>query len=157
VSVALAFPARETQETTLFNAIVRAAKERRRCPTNVEMAALLEVASPATPVRILARLSRAGKIAVYSGQCQRVVDIPSLGIGTAGSLPARHWRENNGQTLVTHLRGEAPEPERYAAAKSVRSMSDAEISARAVNRDPCIMCGVRGDIGCKHKGPHHAS
>lgn len=25
-----------------------------------------------------------------------------------------------------------------------------EIAARRVFRDPCVRCGVRGDIGCKH-------
>lgn len=31
-------------------------------------------------------------------------------------------------------------------------LPNADIEARRVDRDPCPYCGVRADIGCKHRG-----
>lgn len=40
--------------------------------------------------------------------------------------------------------------EQFARAAKMLAERDAAIS-RAVSRDPCPKCGVRGDIGCRHK------
>lgn len=44
-------------------------------------------------------------------------------------------------------RASAKHPVRESAA---RMMSDEEIATRRINREPCRLCGVRADIGCKH-------
>jgi hypothetical protein len=41
-------------------------------------------------------------------------------------------------------RGQLPEKERVR-------LSEAEIAARRVNREACTYCGVRADIGCRHR------
>jgi hypothetical protein len=143
--------ARHSAEDIVFHAIVRAARNGRPCPTNSELAALMGMASPSTSVRVLARLSQRGKIVVQSGQCSRVVDIPALGIGTAGRLPARHWREGRGQSLTTHARSARPAKVRAEAPPRGRGPNAEHAIILTESRDPCPYCGVRGDIGCKHR------
>lgn len=144
---------RQTPDDVIYNALVEAARRGRRCPTNGELAHLIGAQSASTSVTVLARLSRAGKVIVYSGNNQRVVDIPAFGIGTVGLMPGTHWRERRGQPLTTHARPSREEPtpepiERDVAAKKLTAL---EIEERVVSRDPCPKCGVRGDIGCKHQ------
>lgn len=148
-------PVRQTPDDAIYNALVDAARAGRRCPTNFELAGLIGSKSIATPVRVMARLSRAGKIVVNSGNSARVVDIPAFGIGTAGMLPSPHWRVRRGQRLQTHERPRHGEvgPAQRRSGEPRPKLTAAEIRARVVSRDPCPRCGVRGDIGCPHRRP----
>lgn len=158
---------RQSADDVIYNALVDAARAGKRCPTNGELAGLIGASSVGTPVRVLARLSAAGKIVVTSGQTSRVVDIPELRLGTAGLLPAKHWREKQGRPLSTHVRPARTEaldihrvpcaaPPRHRRTMREMRLTDDEIAARVVSRDPCPLCGVRGDIGCKHTRLSHA-
>lgn len=141
---------RQSADDVVFNAIEHAARVGRRCPTNSELASMMGARSPAAPVAVLARLARAGRIRVISGNNTRVVDIPEMGIGTAGLMPQQHWRERRGQTLVTHLgQPDAIEAIELPIARQDVARVKAEVP-QAVSRDPCPRCGARGDFPCGH-------
>lgn len=144
---------RLTAEQIVFNAIEQAARNERRCPSNTVLANLIGAKSPTTAVRVLAKLTACGKIVVHSGHCSRVVDIPELGIGTAGPLPQKHWREVRGQTLSTNIHSERP-VERAAIQRPLRAPPTPKLEQRlSVSRDPCPRCGARGDVDCGHPRP----
>lgn len=46
----------------------------------------------------------------------------------------------------------APEATRKPASGAA-ALADVPASAWGIEREPCPMCGVRGDIGCKHRRP----
>lgn len=142
--------ARMTADDVVFNAIERAARLGQRCPSNSDLAAAIGAKSPSGAVPVLARLVRRGALVVHSGNNARVVDIPSLGIGTAGLLPAQHWRERRGQSLAVHERPAEVEEQPRPLPRPRQAKPTPAFVPPVVRRDPCPRCGVRGDIGCKH-------
>lgn len=120
-------------------ALLRAAAENgERCPTNKAISAAVGAASVSRAPDLLSSLERQGIIKVDRGHMSRVVTIVETGDKTAGRVKQPHWSEN---------------AERAAAASETMTAAKEKDVAllRRVDRDPCPMCGVRGDIGCKHR------
>ncbi len=144
-------------DNRVFDALVRAASEGVRCPGNDELALVAGFHGSATSSASLKRLEAAGKIAVERGNCSRVVTIIATGKKTAGVVSAPHWRDRaKASTIVAEVSVEADRSSRRReAAKRLSvaarmSADPAEGLTPRVYREPCVRCGVRGDIGCRH-------
>lgn len=68
---------------------------------------------------------------------------------------ADHPNGYHGELPITHGIGARQRPPRAANVTHVaaRLLSDDEIKARQVYRDPCPRCGSRADSGCGHRRP----
>lgn len=111
------------------------------CPTNGALCELLGMESVGATSGVLSRLERRGLIAVERGQQSRVVTIIETGRKTAGTVKTAHWRLSRD-----------PKTRRPGARQSSPASADpADESRPRVDRDPCTFCGVRGDVGCKHR------
>lgn len=64
--------------------------------------------------------------------------------GYSGTLPQTHI----GSTEA--IRRRCMEKPRNGPVDRV-AMTEQEIAIRRVDRDPCVRCGTRGDVWCKHK------
>lgn len=108
------------------------------CPTNQEIADMLDVNSVSSASHMLKRLEADGKIIIDKFQASRVVKIIATGEVTA--MPKNqtpHWRQIPFKPRTKCVRSENPLP--------------LEEPINMVRRDPCWRCGVRGDIGCEHQ------
>jgi hypothetical protein len=111
----------------IFAELVRCADKGLPCPTNPTLAEVLDVESLTTITTAMRRLVDRGLISNKRVPAGRVVTILSTGRSTApGQSPdKRDYMDGTG--AADHK----PEPVR-------------------VNRDPCPLCAVRADIGCRH-------
>lgn len=69
--------------------------------------------------------------------------------GYRGELPITHANGTRPVKRPAHtskLYGERNGHPEYPTAR----LSEAEIAARRVERDPCPFCGTRADVGCRH-------
>lgn len=136
-------------EKTVFAMIVRAAETGRPCPSNGEIAGAIGANSVATAARWIGKLEKVGLITVERGTSCRVVTIKASGKRTAGIVTKPHWRLSDAakaQAAATATR----------MALSAKHAGFAPISTPTqdlvrVDRDPCFMCGARGDFGCPHR------
>jgi hypothetical protein len=112
------------------------------CPTNPELGAALgyDQSYPAALVRLL---ELEGAIAVKRGGRGRVVTIladgPAKGLSTSDDGHRRFFGGTG--NFVRHI----------GAANDQVGGSPAVPVDQLVARDPCPRCGVRGDVGCRHR------
>lgn len=128
-------------ESVVFNMLNQAAERGDPCPSNDLICVALDASSPSRGSEVLHRLERKGLIKVERGTMSRVVTIVATGKRTAGTVADVHWRyrpENLHRRNIKYSRTRPPPP---PAPKPV---------AVRVDRDPCPLCGIRGDIGCQH-------
>ena len=68
------------------------------------------------------------------------------------AFPRFAWIEKPGSPPVPESSGYAEQRRaRFARVLDRMEEKDRIANARRVSRDPCPRCGVRGDIGCKHR------
>jgi hypothetical protein len=114
------------------------------CPTNRELGAALgyDQSYPATLVKLL---ELEGAIAVKRGGRGRVVTIladgPAKGLSTTDDGRRRIFGGTGNR--VRHL----------GAANDEAGAAQAVPLDQLVARDGCWRCGVRGDVGCRHRAP----
>ena len=144
----------------VLTALSRAAAEGLVCPGNDALAGLSGVIGSATASGSVKRLERAGRIIVERGNNSRVVTIVATGKKTAGTISAPHWRARAaGAVVADEVKAEADRASRRREAAKRSSVAarmkgdDPEILPPALYREPCVRCGVRGDIGCRRQGP----
>jgi hypothetical protein len=133
-------------DEVVLRLLTEAAEAGLKCPSNVEIAAAADMASPSTGPRVIKRLARHGLIEVETGQHARVVTIVATGKRTAGVAGRTHWRyrPENRHKLKRN----------YAPLKpKVETATLSEPNPTRVHRDPCPRCGVREDVGCAHVQP----
>jgi hypothetical protein len=90
-------------------ALLRAtAADGKTCPTNVELAERLGLASPSKCSEMVTALAKAGHIIVERGPNSRVVHIVGTDLRTAGAIKQPHWRDTEaGQARAAELKAEA--------------------------------------------------
>lgn len=103
------------------------------CPRNAVIAEAIGVKDAQNLPMWLGRLERDGWIDIERFGFERRVTIKSTGKATAMPANVSVVRESRHQT--TH-----------------KDMM-VERGVMIVSRDPCLRCGVRGDIGCEHQAP----
>lgn len=107
------------------------------CPSNGEIAGLLHMEGVHTASKSILRLEARGAITVKRYRSSRVVTIVSTGQSTASALPPSPPLHADGAAGADH-----------------QSQGDASARTKAqplgIDREPCRLCGVRGDIGCRH-------
>ena len=125
------------QGTRLLAMLTQYAEEGREAPTNHEMAEHLGIEHATTASKVLQRLEVRGDVAVQRFKDFRIITITATGKSTAAALPP------------------APSPHTDGAAADDQPQGDAagilpKLKPLSVDREPCRLCGVRGDIGCRH-------
>lgn len=123
-----------------YRILSRAARAGLPCPKNGELAERLGVTN-STASEWVTRLERAGRITVLRGLNNRVVTLTDTGESTAGEVSKEHWR-----LASPHKAARASERTRETRLTNENSLAE----LTRVDRDPCPLCGVRGDIGCSH-------
>lgn len=124
---------------TIFAMLVRAAEAGAVCPSNPAMAEAIGASSVANGPRILSKLEKRGLIRVMRGACSRVVIITATGKRTAGEITTPHWSE----------RGVIKSKPKPFPVNAQDEVGPGQVSV--VHRDPCPWCGVRADVGCRHR------
>lgn len=117
----------------LLELVTAAAAEGRAAPANAEMASFLGLASEAAAGRVLKRLEDRGDVTVQRFINTRIITITSTGQSTA-AVPVN-----------------LSQPRRDRSAREDYQPEHATAPADRIKRDPCPLCGVRGDIDCSHK------
>lgn len=131
------------REERAFRILKSCAESNQKCPTNGEFCELLGMDSVGATSGVLSRLEKRGLISIERGQCCRVVTITETGQKTAGTVPTPHWRFNGDRIPGKYLRHSKP---------AINADPEPEISdLERVDRDPCFLCGTRGDVGCRHR------
>jgi len=137
------------QEKTVLARLEKAAANNLPCPSNNELAELLDAASVSTPVNVLARLQQKGTIQIERFATSRIVTICATGKSTYGDRSkAAHWRVTGAKNPGAYT-GRGRTPSRVPAVIRKAGRTD-ESTLTFVSRDPCPRCGVRRDIGCRH-------
>lgn len=116
-------------DTAIMAIIKRAIANKATCPTNGEIADMLNLGSDSTVSERMRKLRKDGLITVRRINVGRVVTLVETGESTCA-------------------KSKAPRLVEKAAIDSI----DVSHMPR-VNRDPCGFCGVRADIGCRHSVP----
>ncbi|MDE1914719.1 MAG: hypothetical protein KGJ57_17530 [Sphingomonadales bacterium] len=143
----------EARLALLYQLLIERAREAALCPTSAEVAAHLHMSPQSNLGRYFSTLEERGLIRSDRYMRGRVVTIVETGERTA-MLP------NMGEPLYAaqpvsrkHDADYWNSSERIAQRQSQREHEAARISSLIpVDRTPCRVCGVRGDIGCKHRG-----
>ena len=117
------------------------------CPTNPELGARLGYDS-SYPSELMRTLEIERKIAVQRGTRGRIVTIladgPAKGCSTETDAARIRSYHKVSRTIVRRKAGE------IAAAET--GHPDVPLG-QLVARDPCLRCGTRGDLGCRHQAP----
>ncbi len=129
-------------DAIILAALERAANAGQPCPSNGELASLIDRQSTSAAVEALARLSRAGRIAVQRGPASRVVTILATGKSTAGTITQTHWRDRPENAHRKRIR--------YRKAKPRPAPPPPPAASPRIERTCCPWCGVRSDVGCRH-------
>jgi hypothetical protein len=117
----------------VYDALLRAARARARCPTNLALASLLGVRSSSIPQKALVDLIAADKIVVTTTPFSREIFIPELSATIrASKAPDGSKRETDRAEAIA--RAERRDP-----------------LSPVLDRTPCFRCGIRADIGCDHQ------
>ena len=129
------------RERALLKILTEAAAKGEPCPTNPELAEMLDLDSIASPVRLMQSMERQGLIAVERSKHARRVTIVASGRQTAPpSSPTPHWRDRHAGTgpAARAAREEVRRTYRRADKGLTRqgspAVDDAEIAARAAER-----------------------
>lgn len=133
-------------ETVALAMLVNAAERGDACPSNYEIAAAVGAATASRSTEIINRLEKRGLIQIERGQTSRVVTIVETGKRTGGKIGAVHWRyrpENIHRKRIRYSN--------YRNAVPAEMIPPPKMLPATVDREPCFMCGVRGDIGCQHR------
>lgn len=126
------------RETVVFDAIKRAARAGEVCPSNLDLSALLDCESVATPTRYLKMLEKKGVVRVKRYQQGRTVSI--VGTDLATREPASrtmHWRNRPKLTRAQWMDMLAEE---VADGKSLRA------AAEAIGRNYSWVCELWREI-----------
>lgn len=127
------------RDAKLLELITKCAREGHVAPTNVELAEHLGIDAPSTAYKALRRLEARGAIVVQRFASCRVITIASTGKRTASPMPPAHRQ---------HADKAARADDQPQADDSSTVLARSE--PPRLDRDPCRLCGVRGDIGCRH-------
>lgn len=137
------------QEAIVMTALAGAVSSNLPCPSNNELAGLLDAASVSTPVNVLARLQKKGLIEIERFATSRIVTICATGKSTAGDRSkAAHWRVTGAKNPGAYT-GKARGDSSVRTVVRRPSIRDDALPP-SVSRDPCPRCGIRSDIGCQH-------
>ena len=114
------------------------------CPSNTDLGALLGY-DQSYPSALVGLLEMQGQIAVRRGGRGRVVTIlaegPAQGLSTVNDGRRRLF--NRTVDWAVRIR------EGEEGLSALRRVPVEQLVAR----DPCTWCGVRGDVGCRHRAP----
>jgi len=130
-------PQRIQRGQEILAIFARAAETGAPCPTNDEIADLLDLYDNNGIVASIGDLRASGAIIVKAKGGYRSVIITETGKATGWTARPKQYVGRNdylegiGRIQFGSFRGDLP-PERY------------------VDRNPCCRCGVRADIGCRH-------
>ena len=140
----------------IYQAIKRAAENGLPCPTNDRLAELAGSVSPSFAVERIKTLAKRNLITVERFQSSRIITIVETGKSTAGERGTPHWRDKKAKAQKP--KKEPPKP-RALKRNAAEPRSVPINPALIVDREPCLKCGVRRDIGCKHilENPHQRS
>lgn len=126
----------------LLALLTKCADAGRVAPTNSELAELLGLQHANNASAALKRLEALGEVTVERFSNTRIVSIRSTGKSTAG-IPGG-WR-----TCGHRVNADRPaRPDKQPQGESARVIAKPE--PVSIDREPCRLCGVRGDIGCRH-------
>ena len=118
-----AFHRATAQGARLLAMLTRYAEEGREAPTNHEMAEYLGIEHSTTASKALQRLEVRGDVTVQRFKDFRIVTITATGKSTAAA-------------------DDQPQGDAAGLLPKLKPVS--------LDREPCRLCGVRGDIGCRH-------
>ncbi|WP_285020260.1 hypothetical protein [Novosphingobium sp. fls2-241-R2A-195] len=124
----------------IFAILVDCAETGKPCPSNEVLAATLGFETAFAGTTALRRLAKRGLILIERYSRNRIVTIVETGKRTAGDVGKPHWRDRDPAACV----------ERKAKAKPAPAPVAPKPEPIRVDREPCIRCGTRADIGCKH-------
>ena len=110
----------------IFNALAAAARIKAPCPTNYQLADLIQASSPSSLSEHLKYLEGDGLIEVIRSGGNRYVIITATGEQTT-------WTDIRAARQLSHSDRKDP------------------AMMPKVERDPCFKCGARGDHPCRHK------
>ena len=130
----------------LFALISLAAEAGEACPSNRKLAGVLGFSSVGHVPAVLNRIQAAGLIRIERGATARIVTILANGKRTAGELGNLHWRYRPENKVRRHVKYGEGRPRRGAERDAARGALPSRI-----DRDPCFYCGVRADVGCRHR------
>lgn len=155
-----------------------AARRGEPCPTNVDLAAMLDCANN-TIVPQMQQLERIGAIRVERFMAGREVTIVATGMKTAFHGPRTpHWSTDPERRMARRQATWATQEQRRQGATTaapkaiVGQLGEAEpeevvippeppraandTRPEAASREACFKCGIRGDLGCAHQRPYVA-
>ena len=126
----------------VYRALAEDADNGRQCRDNGALALVAELHSVGASSAIVTDLERRGLIRVVRGHNSRVVTVVATGRSTAGEIRTpRHYGPRAPG---------APLRKRPLAVRPERKPDDALVN-RPPDRTPCVFCGTRGDLGCRHR------
>lgn len=132
---------REARERRVLAALRRAAEAGEPCPSNLELEVEVGVQAGRIALMLDGLIARRLIAVERSRRGMRRVTIlaaaPSTELRT-GTMRTGWTRQARADPLRTIEEGPR--------------LSDGEIAARRIDREPCPRCGVRADIGCRHGG-----
>ena len=132
-----AFHRATAQGARLLAMLTRYAEEGREAPTNHEMAEYLGIEHSTTASKALQRLEVRGDVTVQRFKDFRIVTITATGKSTAEAQPPAGAPHTDGAAADDQPQGDAA-----GLLPKLKPVS--------LDREPCRLCGVRGDIGCRH-------
>lgn len=130
----------EERAAAVFDEFTRCAEHGRMAPSNTALAEILGITRLKTVTDTIRRLERQGAIKVERYSMSRVVTICATGKRTAGKVGRPHWADSDASVA----------PNVKAQRKALAAASVAEPEPVRVRREPCPLCAVRKDIGCRH-------
>lgn len=137
------------QDLVVLAALNGAANAGSSCPSNEDIMAMTNVASPASAAAILKKLQKRGLITVERIARARRVTIVETGRQTAAvtGRPRSKGAGPNHRTAMA-VYSARKQAERIRAEEADKLVA---LAIASVEREPCFRCGVRGDVGCKHR------
>lgn len=138
-------------QKTALALIAAAAEHSLPCPSNDAIAGACGFSSSSRASLLIANLERAGLIRVERFQNSRVVTIAATGETTAGVFHRPHVKRGEGaeeepQAASTLRRSPVRRRGRTVHNTGHGAHEWEDAAARIVHRDPCALCGVRGDL-----------
>lgn len=132
-------------ETVALRLIEAAASAGVACPSNETIAHAIGAASVSTGARLVQVLERRGLIRVDRFGMARRIEVVATGDSTAAIEGAPHWSARGVRKAPPRPR---PAPNFGEPDRRFRGLPPVD---RFVDRDPCWRCGVRADLGCRHR------
>ena len=136
----------EARVAETYSLICAAAAAGETCPTDQYLADHFKITTISQASLYVNTLAKRGQIVINRGNRCRVVSIMETGQTTA--VPPRTQRSSSPRAAANFILNS---PEMRAHRSALREGEAARLAALVtVDRTPCGVCGVRGDIGCKH-------